>query len=240
VIDPIEIFAFFFAISLCAWGLFGLYISIRIERFIVKRYEQETDLLDTVFFKEHATFSRYLPDFFSSAMYTAHLLMCVWGWWLYEKRKAFRDIKDPYVVIRHFSKKEIRWAKWFALSCTIVAIHGVAYLVFRSIWPDVFNPKSANFRREEIMELLRQHKQDMVERFGIIEIGIFGSMARGEAQQYSDVDVVVKTKQPDLFMLVHLKEELEKLLNADVDIVRYWPRMNPYLERRIDREARYV
>ena len=90
------------------------------------------------------------------------------------------------------------------------------------------------------MELLHQHKQDMVERFGIIEIGIFGSMARDEAQRYSDVDVVVKTKQPDLFMLVHLKEELEKLLNADVDIMRYWPRMNPYLKRRIDREARYV
>jgi predicted nucleotidyltransferase len=41
-------------------------------------------------------------------------------------------------------------------------------------------------------------------------------------------------------MLVHPKEELEKLLNADVDIVRDWPRMNPYLKRRIDREARYV
>jgi hypothetical protein len=36
--------------------------------FIVKRYEQQTSLLDTVFFKEHATFTRYIPDFFSSAM----------------------------------------------------------------------------------------------------------------------------------------------------------------------------
>jgi exosortase/archaeosortase len=126
-------------ISGCSWTLFSLFVSIRIERFIVKRYEQETDLLDTVFFSEHATFSRYLPNLLSSTMYTTHLLMCVWGWWLYEKRKAFRDIKDPYVIIRHFSKKEIRWAKWFAVSCTIVAIHGVAYLVFRSIWPEVFS-----------------------------------------------------------------------------------------------------
>jgi len=137
--DSTERFAQIFAVSLGAWGIFGLYISIRIERFIVKRYEQETDLLDTVFFREHATFTRYIPDFFSSAMYTSHLLMCVWGWWLYEKRKMFRDIKDPFFVIQHFSRKEIRRVKWFAISCLIVALHGIAYLIFRSIWPEAFN-----------------------------------------------------------------------------------------------------
>jgi exosortase/archaeosortase len=125
-------------ISLCAWGIFGLYTSIRIERFIVKRYEEETDLLNTIFFKEHATFTRYIPDFFSSAMYTSHLLMCLWGWWLYAKRRVFRDIKDPFVIIQHFSIREIRRVKWFAISCLVVALHGVAYFLFRSIWPEIF------------------------------------------------------------------------------------------------------
>ena len=94
--------------------------------------------------------------------------------------------------------------------------------------------------RKEILDLLSRHKQSMSERFGVIEIGIFGSVARGETQESSDIDVVVKTKVPDLFMMVNLKEELENLLAADVDLVRYWPRMNPYLKRRIDHEARYV
>ena len=58
--DHIEFFAFIFATSTCALGLFCLYTSFRISRFIVKRYEQETGLLNTVFFKEHATFTRYL------------------------------------------------------------------------------------------------------------------------------------------------------------------------------------
>lgn len=126
-------------ISLCSWGLFCLYISIRIERFIVKRYEHETDLLDTVFFKEHATFTRYIPDFFSSAMYTSHLLMCVWGWRIYKNRKMYRDIDNPEIINRHFSKKEVRKAKWFAISGLIIAIHGIAYFIFRSIWPEVFD-----------------------------------------------------------------------------------------------------
>jgi predicted nucleotidyltransferase len=97
-----------------------------------------------------------------------------------------------------------------------------------------------NDRQQEIMDLLRHHKRSLSERFGVIEIGIFGSTARGEAQAFSDVDVVVKTKVPDLFLLVNLKEELEKLLSAEVDLVRYWPRMNPYLKRRIDSEARFA
>ena len=99
---------------------------------------------------------------------------------------------------------------------------------------------SGKNRQREIIELLRRHKPSISERFGVIEIGIFGSVGRGEAHASSDVDIVVKTKVPDLFMLVDLKEELEKLLSTDVDLVRYWPRMNPYLKRRIDREARFA
>lgn len=95
-------------------------------------------------------------------------------------------------------------------------------------------------RQKEILEILRNHKNSISERFGVTEIGIFGSMARGEAHASSDVDVVVKTKVPDLFLLVNLKEELEHLLAADVDLVRYWPRMNPSLKRRIDRDAHYA
>ena len=126
-------------LSLCSWGIYGLYIAIRIERFIVKRYEHETNLLETVFFKEHATFTRYIPDFFSSAMYSSHLLMCLWGWRIYRNRKMYRDIDSPEIVTRHFSAKETRQVKWFAISGLIVVIHGIAYYIFRSIWPDVFS-----------------------------------------------------------------------------------------------------
>ena len=126
-------------ISVCSWGLYCFCISIRIERFIVRRYEIETDLLDTVFFREHATFSRYIPNFFSSAMYAGHLLMCLWGWGFYKNRKMYRDIDDAETVTRHFSKKEIGQVKWFAISGIIFFIHGMAYYLFGFIWPEVFD-----------------------------------------------------------------------------------------------------
>ncbi len=128
-----------FALSGGFWIIFGLVISIRIERFIVKRYEQETDLLNTVYFKEHATFTRYIPGFFSSALYTAHLIPFIWGWNTFRNRKVYRDIKEADDVIRHFSKKEIRLSKWFAISGLIFIIHCIAYYCFKSTWPEVFN-----------------------------------------------------------------------------------------------------
>ena len=49
MVDSIELFLDLLAISGVFWIIFGLYISIRIMRFIVSRYEQETDLLNSVF-----------------------------------------------------------------------------------------------------------------------------------------------------------------------------------------------
>ena len=59
---PLEHLEGLWGISLCASGLFGLYISIRIERFIVKRYEEETDLLNTAFFRDGPGKSVVFPE----------------------------------------------------------------------------------------------------------------------------------------------------------------------------------
>ena len=94
-------------------------------------------------------------------------------------------------------------------------------------------------RREATLKVLRAHKRELEARYGVTRLGIFGSVARDEATDESDVDVVVEMA-PDLFGRVSLKEELETILGAKVDLVRYWRRMNHYLKSRIDREAHYV
>ena len=94
-------------------------------------------------------------------------------------------------------------------------------------------------RRKEALNLLQDHKQELKERYGITKLGIFGSVARDEAVDSSDVDVVVEMA-PDMFARANLKEELETILGARVDVVRYWRRMNYYLKNRIDKEACYV
>ncbi len=94
--------------------------------------------------------------------------------------------------------------------------------------------------KRELLETLKRYKKNNEKKYGIIELGIFGSFARDEAGSVSDVDIVLKTKTPDLFNIVHIKEDLEEQLCLPVDIVRLRKKMNPFLRKRIDKEAVYV
>jgi hypothetical protein len=94
--------------------------------------------------------------------------------------------------------------------------------------------------RDEILALLRKFKQDYAEQYGIIEIGVFGSTARNEIRDDSDVDICIKTRTPNPFTLVHVKESIEELVHKPVDIVRVRENMNPFLKQRIEKEALYV
>ncbi len=94
--------------------------------------------------------------------------------------------------------------------------------------------------RQEILTVLSNYKQAFAEKSGILELGIFGSVARNEATAQSDVDICIKMKTPDAFALVHIKEDIEKLMQKHVDIVRVREKMNPYLKSRLEEEALYV
>ena len=94
-------------------------------------------------------------------------------------------------------------------------------------------------KRDEALAALKTQREILQTKFGVTRLGIFGSVARDEASELSDLDVVVEMA-PDLFMMVHLKEHLQDTLKVPVDIVRYRQNMNSFLKQRIDREAVYV
>ena len=91
--------------------------------------------------------------------------------------------------------------------------------------------------RSEILETLRSHKSELSERYGLISLGVFCSIARDEAREDSDVDIVVKLDQPDLFALIRLREDLSNFLGCDVDVVHEHQQMRPFLRDRIERES---
>lgn len=92
----------------------------------------------------------------------------------------------------------------------------------------------------EILNILRKYKRDHAGKYGILELGIFGSTARGDTRIDSDVDICIKTNTPNPFFLVHIKEDLEGLIQRHIDIIRVRDRMNPHLRERIEKEGRYV
>lgn len=94
--------------------------------------------------------------------------------------------------------------------------------------------------RESILGVLREYKKEYAEKYGILAMGVFGSVARDDAREGSDVDICIQTKNPDPFALVHIREDIESRVQAHVDIIRIREKMNPYLRQRIERDAIYV
>jgi predicted nucleotidyltransferase len=94
--------------------------------------------------------------------------------------------------------------------------------------------------RDDILAVLRDFKRERAEHYALVSLGIFGSVARDEAREDSDVDIVFETDAPNLYRTARMQAELEQLLARHVDVVRLRERMNPRLRQRILREARYV
>ncbi len=93
---------------------------------------------------------------------------------------------------------------------------------------------------QEYLRILKDYKALKAVQYGISRVGIFGSVARGEQTEDSDVDICIDLISPTLFKLVHIKEELQELFGCPVDIVRIRQEMDSLLRRNIMEEGIYV
>ncbi len=73
---------------------------------------------------------------------------------------------------------------------------------------------------EEVLATLQRLKSEFSTRFSVSRIGIFGSVARGEQTEASDIDILVELSRPvGFFTFVELEEYLSLCLGAPVDLV---------------------
>jgi predicted nucleotidyltransferase len=94
--------------------------------------------------------------------------------------------------------------------------------------------------RKNILEILQDYKEKYKDKYFLEEIGLFGSVAKDVSETDSDIDIVVKLSKPDIYILGHIKTDLEMRLGKKVDIVRMRESMNDFLKKRIQKEAVYV
>ena len=93
---------------------------------------------------------------------------------------------------------------------------------------------------QECIQILRQFKVVHAQEYGIERMGVFGSVARGEQTEISDVDIFYEGTSHGLKSLVQLPMELEKLLGVSVDVVRKHANIRPRFLQRIEKEIIYV
>ena len=90
-------------------------------------------------------------------------------------------------------------------------------------------------RKELLKIIIMQLKKE-----GAKKIALFGSYARGDIYENSDIDIVVELEEPDLFYLIGIKQIVEEAFGNKVDIVRLRENMNKALKHRIERDVIYV
>jgi len=72
----------------------------------------------------------------------------------------------------------------------------------------------------EVLQMLAQQKSSLLETYQITRLGIFGSYARGEQTDDSDIDILVEyEKAPSLWQLIELRDYLSELFTIKVDVV---------------------
>ncbi|CAD5243648.1 nucleotidyltransferase family protein [Thermococcus camini] len=93
---------------------------------------------------------------------------------------------------------------------------------------------------EDVQRILRAHRKELREKYGVKRIGIFGSYSRNEQRIDSDVDILVEFEQPvGLMTFVCLQEYLEELLGVKVDLVTKGA-LKRRIRERILKEVKYV
>ena len=90
--------------------------------------------------------------------------------------------------------------------------------------------------KEKILHTLREQHELLAHRYPIRRLALFGSWARGDAAEESDVDILVDVDPSVGLRFIELAEELEQALGRRVDLVSrraikpaYWRRIEPEL-----------
>ena len=83
-------------------------------------------------------------------------------------------------------------------------------------------------------------KKSNEKQLGITRLGIFGSVARQENNEDSDLDIVVEMEQPTLRRMFQLEETIKQEFGCYVDLVQMRPTLRPLFRKNILRDVIYV
>jgi len=92
----------------------------------------------------------------------------------------------------------------------------------------------------QIISLLKAEKSYLAKEFGVVNIGLFGSFARGQSDRNSDIDLIVELREPRFDYLAGLQVYLENKFSRKIEIVRKGNRINSRFVKRVEKDTIYA
>ena len=89
---------------------------------------------------------------------------------------------------------------------------------------------------QEYIELLREHLPELQERFGITSMRLFGSVARGDHHEGSDIDIFV-SMPPKFFNYIEAAQYLEDVFGCKVDLICNHSNIRPFFRQQIEQDG---
>lgn len=89
---------------------------------------------------------------------------------------------------------------------------------------------------QEYIDLIRGHLSELRERFGITSVRLFGSVARGEHHEGSDIDLFV-VMPPKFYNYIEATQYLEEILGCKVDLISDHSHLRPFFKQQIERDG---
>ena len=95
-------------------------------------------------------------------------------------------------------------------------------------------------QKSEIIDILRAYKPGIMARYGITRLGLFGSVARGQHHEGSDIDVCFEGGHPTLLTIARMEIELEELMGSKVHVTVYHDGLSERMKERINEDVIWV
>ena len=89
---------------------------------------------------------------------------------------------------------------------------------------------------QEYIDIIRKHSAELHEQFGITSMRLFGSVARNEHHEGSDVDLFV-TMPPKFFNYILAVQYLEQILGCSVDMIQDHKNLRPFFREQIEHDG---
>lgn len=89
---------------------------------------------------------------------------------------------------------------------------------------------------QEYIDIIRAHSGELHDRFGITSLKLFGSVARGQHHDGSDIDLYA-VMPPKFFNHILAAQYLEDLLGCPVDLIQEHSNLRPFFRKQIEQDG---